>query len=71
MVFCEKDPYYKNSNEYFRNNIDHFKTAYWTWMIDNYKTVLLDKQGSFNSGPDQHWAFNTEEDRTFFMLKWG
>jgi len=40
-------------------------------MIDNYKTVLLDKQGSFNSGPDQHWAFNTEEDRTFFMLKWG
>lgn len=70
MVYCEKDPYYKKSNDYFRDNVNHFKIAYWTWMIENYRAVLLTKQGSFSDIPDQHWAFNSEEDRTFFILRW-
>lgn len=70
MFYCEKEPYWLNSNTYFRNHINHFETPYWTWMMQNYNTVLLTKQGSFSDAPDEHWAFNSEQDRTFFILRW-
>jgi hypothetical protein len=70
MIYCKKEPYYRNSNDYFRDNINHFKISYWEWMIQNYRTVLLNEQGSFSDNPDQSWAFTTEEDRTLFMLRW-
>ena len=70
MFYCEENPYYKNSNDYYRENISHLKISYWSWMIQDYKVVLLNKQGSYSDGPDRHWSFKTEEDRTFFILRW-
>lgn len=71
MVYCEKNPYYINSNEYFRKKYGgNYEITYWQWMMQEYKTVLLDKMGSYSDVRDQHWAFNTEKDRTFFILRW-
>lgn len=70
MVYCEKEPYYTNSQQYFEKNYYPYDIAYWTWMTKEYKTVLLDKMGSYSDTRDQHWAFNTEKDRTFFILRW-
>ena len=69
MIYCEKEPYYTNSNRYFRDTIKHGEISYWEWMLHNYKTTLLNKMGSY-SDPEQHWGFNTEEARTFFILRW-
>jgi len=69
MVYCERQPYFKNSNDYFRDNINHFEILYNDWMLQNYQTVLVSKMGSYNV-PEHHWAFATEESRTFFILRW-
>lgn len=70
MICCEKEPYWTNSNRYFRDTINHFEIAYWTWMMNEYKCVLLDKAGSYSDVRDQHWVFNDERDMTFFKLRW-
>jgi hypothetical protein len=69
MFYCERQPYFKNSNDYFRDNINHYEILYNDWMLKEYKTVLLSKMGSF-SDVEHQWAFNSEADRTFFMLRW-
>lgn len=69
MIYCEKEPYYSNSNSYFRDTVSHGEISYWEWMINNYRTILLNKQGSY-SDPEQHWAFKSEQARTFFILRW-
>lgn len=70
MFYCNKEPYFTNSNNYFRDTVKHGEISYWEWMINNYKTTLLNKMGSY-SDPEQHWAFRNDTDRTFFMVKWG
>lgn len=70
MIYCDKDPYYTNSQRYHKANFDPYEVPYWIWIVGNYNCVLLDKQGSYSDTRDQHWAFNTEEDRTMFMLRW-
>jgi hypothetical protein len=70
QFFCDYQPYYKNSHEYFIDHVNHFETPYWIWMMREYKTVLLNKQGSWSDQPDQHWGFREEKDMTFFKLRW-
>lgn len=69
MIYCERDPYFKNSKEYFLNNINHYEILYDDWMLQNYRTVAVSKLGSF-SEVEYHWKFNSEEDRTMFMMRW-
>lgn len=69
MVYCERQPYFKHSNDYFRDNINHYEILYNDWMLKEYKTVLVSKMGSF-SDVEHHWVFNSEQDRTFFILRW-
>ena len=71
MLYCQRDPYHKNSKEYFLNNVNHYEILYDEWMVKEYKTVLLNLSGSFSDIRDQEWAFATEEARTLFMLRWG
>ena len=70
MVYCDKDPYYTKSQKYFVDHCKPYNIAYWTWMAQEYKCVLLTKAGSFSDLPDEHWAFNNEKDMTFFKLRW-
>jgi hypothetical protein len=70
QFFCELEPYYTNSREYFMMHINHYETPYYLWMIQQYRTVLLDKQGSWSDKPDQHWGFRDEQHMTFFKLRW-
>lgn len=69
MIYCEREPYYTNSREYFINNINPFDILYSDWMLKNYRTVAVSKLGSF-SEVEYHWRFNSEQDRTFFILRW-
>ena len=70
MFYCERQPYYKNSKEYFLNNVNHYEILYNDWVLQNYRAVLLIKMGSY-SDPEEHWALKTEKDRTMFMMRWG
>jgi hypothetical protein len=70
QVFCDYQPYYRNSHEYYIKHIDQIDKAYWLWMMHEYRTVLLNKQGSWSDQPDQHWGFVEEQHRTFFILRW-
>ena len=69
MFYCERQPYFKKSNDYFRDNINHYEILYNDWILKEYKTVLVSKLGSY-SEVEHQWAFATEEDRTLFMLRW-
>jgi hypothetical protein len=70
QFYCERDPYYAKSREYYMMNVNHYETPYYLWMIQEYRTVLLNKQGSWSDRAEQHWGFINESDRTIFMLRW-
>lgn len=70
MVYCEKEPYFTNAHLHFLDHVNHFETLFLAWMMREYSTVLLNKDGSYSDNRDQHWAFNSEKDRTLFMLRW-
>lgn len=70
MVYCEMEPYYTKSNRYFHDTVGVTEISYWQWMMQEYKCVLLDKQGSYSDKRDQHWGFNDEKARNWFMMRW-
>lgn len=69
MIYCEKQPYFKNSLDYFHDHVNHYEILYDDWILKKYRAVLISKLGSY-SEVEYHWKFNSEADRTFFMMVW-
>lgn len=69
MIYCEREPYYTNSRDYYLNNMNPFDILYSAWILENYRTVSVSKLGSYDV-PEYQWKFNSEQDRTMFMLRW-
>ena len=70
MVYCEKEPYWQNAINYHSSHFNCYEVPFWLWMRNEYKTVLLGKDGCYSDNRPEHWAFNSEKDRDWFILRW-